>query len=392
MLGGAMESNEFPLRKFVAPEFIFGMDARSLAGRYAKNFGARKVLVVTDPGVMAAGWSGQVIDSLRQSDVQYALFDGVTSNPKATEVAAGADFYRREGCNAIVAVGGGSPMDCAKGIGIVSSNNGEIVDFEGVDRVEHSTPPLICIPTTAGSAADVSQFAIITDSVKRSKIAIISKMIVPDVALIDPVTTTSMSRDLTAQTAVDALCHAIEAFVSTAHSAITDLNAMQAIRSISSNLLPTLDTPDNPGFRGRMMLASLEAGLAFSNASLGAVHAMAHSLGGMLDAPHGECNALLLPYVIDFNFESVPERYNRIAEAMGVATVGMSSDDMRAALHSRIACLLKASGITHTLSQLGVSRSDIPVLAGKALDDPCIFTNPRQPTREEIEAIYERAF
>lgn len=387
-----MESNEFPLRKFVAPEFIFGVDARNLAGRYAKNFGARKVLVVTDPGVRAAGWSAQVMNSLEESGLDHVLFDGVTSNPKSQEVAAGAALYRQEGCNAIVAVGGGSPMDCAKGIGIVSANRGKIVEYEGVDRVEQSIPPLICIPTTAGSAADVSQFAIITDNVRQTKIAIISKMIVPDVALIDPVTTTSLSRELTAQTALDALCHGIESYVSTAHSAITDLYAIQAIRSISSNLLPTLSTPDNLAFRGRLMLASLEAGLAFSNASLGLVHAMAHSLGGMIDAPHGECNALLLPHVIDFNFPAVPERYARIAEALGVATSDMAPDDILASLLSRISCLLHAAGIHHPLSNLGISFDDIPTLAGKALDDPCIFTNPRQPSREEIESIYERAF
>jgi len=387
-----MDSDEFPLRKFVAPEFIFGMDARTLAGRYAKNFGGRKVLVVTDPGVKAAGWSDQAIASLEESGLEYVLFDGVTSNPKSHEVATGAALYRQEGCNAIVAVGGGSPMDCAKGIGIVSANSGEIVDFEGVDRVEQSIPPLICIPTTAGSAADVSQFAIITDSAKLTKIAIISKMIVPDVALIDPVTTVSMSRDLTSQTALDALCHAIEAFVSTAHSAITDLYALQAIRTISSNLLPTLGTPENLGFRGRMMLASLEAGLAFSNASLGLIHAMAHSLGGMLDAPHGECNALLLPHVIDFNFPAEPERYTRIAGAMGVSTVGMPPDDILAALHSRINSLLQSSGVSRPLSSMGISRDDIPALALKALHDPCIFTNPRQPSKEDIEAIYDRAF
>jgi len=387
-----MAVNEFPLRKFVAPEFIFGMDARTLAGRYAKNFGGRKVLVVTDPGVRTAGWSSQVTASLEESGIDHVTFYGVTSNPKAEEVAAGAALYRREGCNAIVAVGGGSPMDCAKGIGIVSTNHGDIVDFEGVDRVEQSTPPLICIPTTAGSAADVSQFAIITDSVRQTKIAIISKMIVPDVALIDPVTTTSLSSDLTAQTALDALCHGIESYVSTAHSAITDLYAIQAIRAISSNLLPTLSDPGNLAFRGRLMLASLEAGLAFSNASLGLVHAMAHSLGGMNDAPHGECNALLLPHVIDFNFPAVPERYARIAEALGVATGDMAANDILAALHSRLSCLLHAAGIHRPLGNLGISRDEIPALAGKAMDDPCIFTNPRQPSREEIEAIYERAF
>jgi len=386
-----MEQDEFSLRKFVAPEFIFGNEARKLVARYAKNFGARKVLLVTDPGVLAAGWTDDVITTLKEAGFDYAVYSSVTSNPKVHEIEAGAHFYQREGCNAIVAVGGGSPMDCAKGIGIVSANKRDVREFEGVDKVELSMPPLICVPTTAGSSADVSQFAIITDADRRVKYAIISKMIVPDVALIDPVTTTSMPSELTADTALDALCHAIEAFVSTAHSPITDLFALQAIRLVSSNLLPTLEAPDNRNFRGRMMLASLEAGLAFSNTSLGLIHAMAHSLGGLLDAPHGECNALLLPYVIDFNFDAVPDRYMLVGEAMGLSTMGMALDDMRAALHSKITFLRESAGITHTLARLGIAKSDIPELALKALNDPCIFTNPRQPTIKDIEAIYEKA-
>jgi alcohol dehydrogenase class IV len=386
-----MGQGEFTLRKFVAPEFVFGIDARKLAGRYAKNYGARKVLLVTDPGIMAAGWTDEVLAYLTEAGVEHAIYSSVTSNPKADEVMVGAEVYQREGCNAIVAVGGGSPIDCAKGIGIVCTNKKDILEFEGVDRVELSTPPLICVPTTAGSSADVSQFAIITDERRRVKIAIISKMIVPDVALIDPVTTLTMPADLTACTGIDAFCHGIEAFVSTAHSPITDLHAMQAISLISSNLLPTLEAPDNINFRGRMMLASLDAGLAFSNTSLGMVHAMAHSLGGMLDSPHGECNALLLPHVIDFNFSAVPERYKQIGEAMGLTTTGMSPEEIRAALHSRIKSLREAAGITHTLAQLGVRRDNIPELAEKALHDPCIFTNPRQPKKRDIEAIYEKA-
>lgn len=386
-----MEQDDFALRKFVAPEFVFGFDARKLAGRYAKNFGARKVLVVTDPGVMAAGWTDDVLTALRGEGLEYAIFSSVTSNPKANEVKEGTAFYQRENCNVIVAVGGGSPMDCAKGIGIVSTNKRDILEFEGVDKVEIPIPPLICVPTTAGSSADVSQFAIITDSQRMTKVAIISKMIVPDVALIDPLTTMSMPSELTACTGMDAFCHGIEAFVSTAHSPITDLHAMQAITLISSNLLPTLDAPDNINFRGRMMLASLDAGLAFSNTSLGMVHAMAHSLGGMLDSPHGECNALLLPHIIDFNFAAVPDRYKLIAEAMGLATMGMTPDEIRAALHSKINRLREAAGITHTLTQLGVDKSNISELAEKAMNDPCIFTNPRQPSKEDIEAIYEKA-
>lgn len=386
-----MEPDEFELRKFVAPEFIFGIDARKLAGRYAKNFGARKVLVVSDPGVMAAGWTDQVFACLKDEGLEYAVFSSVTSNPKADEVANGAELYQREGCNTIVAVGGGSPMDCAKGIGIVSSNRKDVIEFEGVDKVEFPSPPLICVPTTAGSSADVSQFAIITDARRKSKIAIISKMVVPDVALIDPVTTTTMSSELTACTAMDALCHAVEAFVSTAHSPITDVHALQAIRLITANLLPTIHEPDNMVLRGRMMLASLEAGLAFSNASLGVVHAMAHSLGGLLDSPHGECNAILLPYVIAFNFESAQERYREVGKMIGLDVESMAPAQVSSAIVEALVRLNKATGIFFTLGQLGVTKGDIPDLVDKAINDPCIFTNPRQPSRQDIEAIYERA-
>lgn len=384
--------DEFALRKFVAPEFVFGIDARKLTGRYARNFGARKVLVVTDPGVMAAGWTNDVLGYLGEAGLDHALFSSVTSNPKAEEVKAGAELYQREGCNAIVAVGGGSPMDCAKGIGIVSTNKRDILEFEGVDKVDHSIPPLICVPTTAGSAADVSQFAIITDAGRGVKFAIISKMIVPDVALIDPATTATMSADLTACTGMDAFCHAIEAFVSTAHSPITDVHALQAIRLVTANLLPVMHEPDNLSLRGRMMLASLQAGLAFSNASLGMVHAMAHSLGGQLDAPHGECNAILLPHVVEFNFEAVPERYLEIGGAIGLELGGMALAEARSAIVSALVRLAERAGVSHTLGRLGVSRSHIPELAQKAMNDPCIFTNPRQPARRDLEAIYEKAF
>jgi alcohol dehydrogenase class IV len=379
------------LRKFVAPEFVFGIDARKLAGRYARNYGARKVLVVSDPGVVAAGWTDDVLACLKEEGLEYAVFSSVTSNPKADEVMEGAELYQREGCNAIVAVGGGSPMDCAKGIGIVSANKRHIVEFEGVDKVELPTPPLICIPTTAGSAADVSQFAIITDTRRRVKFAIISKMIVPDVALIDPVTTTSMTTELTACTGMDAFCHAIEAFVSTAHSPITDVHALQAIRLISDYMLPAMKEPDKIVLRGEMMLASLEAGLAFSNASLGAVHAMAHSLGGLLDAPHGECNAILLPYVVEFNFPTVPDRYREVGKAMGLEMDDIASRDTVSALVAAIDRLNEGAGLTYTLGQLGVGRGVIPELAEIAMHDPCIFTNPRQPRRQDIETIYEKA-
>lgn len=380
--------NELDLRKFVVPEFVFGAGARQLAGRYARNFGARKVLVVSDPGVIRTGWTTQVIDSLKDEDIPFTIFSQVTSNPRAGEVMAGVEAYQREGCNLIIAVGGGSPMDCAKGIGIASANRRDVLEFEGVDQVPVPGPPLICIPTTAGSSADVSQFAIITDLARRVKIAIVSKMVVPDVALIDPVTTTTMDAELTAFTGMDALVHGVEAFVSNANSPITDLHALKAINLVMENLLPAVASPGNISLRKQMMLGSLHAGLAFSNASLGAVHAMAHSLGGFLDFPHGETNAILLEHVISYNFETAFDRYLRIGEAMGLELKpGREKESILGAIQH----LQKAIGIDQSLGQIGLKRADIPALAEKAMQDACMVTNPRRPVQRDIEVIYEEA-
>lgn len=378
------------LRKFLAPEIVFGEGALKLAGQYASRFNARKILLVTDPGVCRAGWVGAVEKSLKESGTAYTLFDGVTPNPKDHEVMAGADVYSAEKCDVIVAVGGGSAIDCAKAIGIVATNNRHVLDFEGVDEVEVPGPPLICIPTTAGSSADISQFDIITDTVRSLKIAIVSRTMVPDMALIDPETTLTMSDDLTSATGMDALVHAIEAYVSNASSALTDLNALEAIRLISRHLPEVMKNPRNMIHRNKMMFASLLAGLAFSNASLGLVHSMAHSLGGLLDMAHGDCNAILLAHVVKFNFDSSAERYRHAGREMGLYMDGTQEDKNRLtkALHD----FAVRVGITRTLGQMGLNRAEIPSLAEKALRDPCLVTNPIQPNQREIEEIYEQAF
>jgi alcohol dehydrogenase len=380
------------LRKFVSPEFIFGPGALDLAGQYSKNFGARKALVVTDPGIIASGWAQKVTQTLESEGVAYKLFSGISPNPHVDEVMAGVEFYKSHECDVIVAIGGGSPIDCAKGIGIASSNNKNILEFEGVDNVEIPGPPLICIPTTAGASADVSQFAIINNPLERVKIAIISKKVVPDVALIDPVTTTTMDAYLTACTGMDALVHAIEAFVSLANSPIFDLHALEAIRLIRTNLISAINAPGDIKFRSKMMMGSLEAGLAFSNASLGAVHAMAHSLGGFLDLPHGECTGMLLEPVVAFNYDTAPERYEKIGQALGLSMEKMSGEEKKTAILNEIRDLRKASGLTNTLGSRGLQKNDIPKLSEKALNDPCMITNPRRPEfKRDIEAIYEEA-
>ncbi|MBA3024557.1 MAG: iron-containing alcohol dehydrogenase [Sideroxydans sp.] len=383
--------NALELRKFVVPEFVFGAGALNLVGRYAKNFGAKKALVVTDPGVARTAWLGHVLDALKAEQIPWVVFQDVTPNPKNLEVSAGVEFYRDNGCDIIIAVGGGSPMDCAKGIGIAFENGKDVLAFEGVDEVQRPGPPLICIPTTAGSSADISQFAIINDTTRKVKIAIISKTVVPDVSLIDPETTTTMPTELTAATGLDALVHAMEAYVSNASSPITDMNALAAIPLLVQNLVPSIEDPLNITHRNNMMMGSLLAGMAFSNASLGLVHAMAHSLGGLSGLPHGMCNAMLVDHVVDFNYMATPERYDRISIAMGLELEGLSAEKRKAVLLQGLIGLRTAAGIETTLGALGIKRADIKQLALNAFNDPCLATNPRRASVQEIEGLYEKA-
>jgi len=382
---------QLELRKFVAPEYIFGLSARLLAGNFCRQLGGKKVLLVTDSGIIKTSWLKEVENSLIQSDIDYVIFSSISPNPRDYEVMEGVKCYRENKCNIILALGGGSVLDAAKGIGIVSTNHLPISTFEGVDKIERPMPPLICIPTTGGTAADVSQFTIINNYSERYKMAIISKSVVPDVALIDPETLTSMDSFLTACTGIDALSHAFEAYVSNASSAVTDLYALEAIRLIHFNLLESYHHPLDIQLRGKIMLSSLYAGLAFSNASLGCVHSMAHSLGGYLDLPHGECNAILLPHVVDFNYNSAPDRYNIIAQTLNISISGLNESQIKKRLIDHLKNFNQSLGINSNLSDKQVTISDIPVLSAKAIKDPCNATNPKPPIKRDIEVIYSEA-
>lgn len=382
--------NLLELRKFLSPEITFGEGARHLAGRYARSFQALNVLLVTDPTIRSTPLFGDVCKSLDDSGIHYAVYDGVVPNPRVENVMQGAEQYEMEDCSGIVALGGGSPLDCAKGIGIVISNHQNIVEFEGVDQIALPPPPLICIPTTAGSSADVSQFAIITDPARKTKMAIISKVLVPDVALIDPETLLTMPANLTAATGMDTLVHAIEAYVSNASSPVTDLFALEATRLVAHALPLAIQNPVNLNHRRDTMLASLYAGLAFSNASLGAVHALAHALGGYRNLPHGTCNALLLESVIKANYPSAAMRYAKVAE-----TIGLPEDSRKTGMPGRLISWIHtfrtSLGASGSLASLGIAPSDIPALAAIAIRDPCMATNPKDLTLREIEAIYAAA-
>ncbi len=382
---------ELELRKFLAPEYVFGVDARFLAANYCLRLGGKKVLLVTDEGVLKTPWFNDIKTNLENSGIEYHVFSSVSPNPRDSEVMKGAEEYFNNKCNLLLALGGGSVIDCAKGIGIVSTNNHPIEFFEGVDKISSPIPPLVCIPTTAGTSADVSQFAIINRHNERYKMAIISKATVPDIALIDPSVLVSMDSFLTASTAMDALTHAVEAYVSNASSSFTDLYARESMSLIYNNLTDCLTSPNDLQLRGKIMLASLYAGLAFSNASLGCVHSLAHSLGGYLDLPHGECNAILLPHVVNYNFNSAEEKYCDIASFFKISSKGKSKSEIRRNLVDFLVEFKVKVGIASTLRSKGVSSSDVSALAEKAFNDPCNVTNPREPQQSDLETIFREA-
>lgn len=381
------------LRKFVLPEILFGEKATSLCERYATNFGSVKPLIVTDDGVLATGLVDSIYKSLKDVRINPEIFSNINQNPRDFQVSEGRDFYKSKNCDIIIGIGGGSPMDCAKAIGILASGSEDQIEhYEGIDHVLTPAPPLLCIPTTAGTSADISQFSIINNSTKKYKFAIISKTLIPDAALIDPLTTYTMDPYLTACTGIDALVHAVEAFVSTASSSITDLHALEAIRVISENLVVAVQEPHNAEARKMMMYASMQAGMAFSNASLGVVHAMAHSLGGFLDLPHGECNSLLLNAAINANFAYASQKYRKIAQTLNLLKHPMNDQDCKDVLVDYISTLLEKVGIHGGLLQRGVKKDDLPSLVQHAIKDPCAVTNPMPVTHENTWSMYEQSF
>lgn len=386
-----MSKDMFLLRKFNVPEIVYGAEAINLAAKYIKRFQASRAFIVTDPGLKETGWVNKLEKNLKSEKINYAVFDNVTPNPKDSEVMLGAEMLKREKCDIVLALGGGSPMDCAKAINITYTNDVSVNNFEGIDEVKTPGLPLVCIPTTAGTSADISQFAIITQTEQKRKFAIVSKLVVPDVALIDPETTLTMSQKLIAETGMEALVHAVEAFVSNASSTLTDINALKAIELISANLKEAYQDPQNRTYRYNMMTASLLAGMAFSNAGLGLVHALAHSLGGTKDFAHGECNAILLQAVIDYNFDSAAEKYFEIAKIFRPSIEIKDISESKDILIESISILKKGIGIDYSLKDIGVVKKDIKVLAEKAMMDGCLATNPKQVSLESIEECFIHA-
>ncbi|MDA0129427.1 L-threonine dehydrogenase [Vibrio sp. MarTm2] len=353
--------------------------------------GFKKGLIVTDKILNQIGVVKQVQDLLTERAVETVVFDGTQPNPTIGNVNAGLALLKEHQCDFVISLGGGSPHDCAKGIALVASNGGQIADYEGVDQSAKPMLPLIAINTTAGTASEMTRFCIITDEERHIKMAIVDKHTTPLISVNDPELMLAKPASLTAATGMDALTHAVEAYVSIAATPITDAVAIKAIELIQAHLRTAVENGDDIEAREQMAYAQFMAGMAFNNASLGYVHAMAHQLGGFYDLPHGVCNAILLPHVQRYNAQICPERLRDVAKAMGIEVEGMTAEQGAEAAIDAIVALAKDVGIPAGIQELGAKAEDIPTLADNALKDACGFTNPKQATHEEISAIFTAA-
>ncbi|MFB8828866.1 L-threonine dehydrogenase [Azotobacter sp. CWF10] len=377
---------------FIPAVNMMGIGSLDEAMGAIKNHGFRKALIVTDAGLAKAGVADRVSQLLAQQDIASVLYDGAKPNPTVSNVENGLALLKSSGCDFVISLGGGSPHDCAKGIALCAANGGHISEYEGIDRSARPQLPLVAINTTAGTASEMTRFCVITDETRHVKMVIADRNITPLLSVNDPSLMAAMPKGLTAATGMDALTHAVEAYVSTAATPITDACALKAVELISANLRNAVANGGDMTARENMAYAQFLAGMAFNNASLGYVHAMAHQLGGFYDLPHGVCNAVLLPHVESFNASVCPDRLRDVAKSMGVDVQGMSAEQGAQAALAAIRTLSKDIGIPGGLAELGAKADDIPTLAANALKDACGLTNPRPADQQQIEEIFRNAF
>jgi len=386
--------SEDTTRFFFSPvRIVTGAGCVGVVGDELRRLGVSKALVVSDPGVRKAGIVDKVGVLLESDKIPYTVFDGIKPNPTVENVVAGTEALgtgvRGTG---IVAVGGGSVMDAAKMIGALATNGGKVQDYDGVDMIPRRALPLIAINTTAGTASEVTRWAVITDVERSVKMAIGDENIIPDVAIDDPELTLGLPPVVTAQTGMDALTHAIEGYVGKNHTPLTDAMAVEAITQIGACLETAVRDGSNIAARAGMMYAQTAAGLAFENAGVGNAHAMAHQLGAVHDMAHGLANAVLLPYVMEFNAPVCLERMARIAQLLGTDVSGFDTGRAAAQAAAAVARLNKAIGIPASLGECGLDSVDLDLLAKKALADGATTTNPRDTSLEEMRALWAAAY
>ena len=384
-----MQINQFKTTALVAN----GPGAAKEAGSFAKGLG-KKALIVTDSHLMEIGLLKDIKNSLEGAGVSFEIFDEVVTEPILEYTEEGLKMYQKIKADFLIAVGGGSPMDTAKAISALAMNPGKMSDFEGPNKIPRPGAPLMVIPTTAGTGSEVSQFTIITDTTRNVKMLIASPYVLPRVALVDPLLTLTMPQEITAATGLDALTHAIEAYVSVKAQPITDALALHAIKLISGNIRQAWCDGTNLEARTNMMMGSLQAGLAFSNASVALVHGMARPVGAYFHVPHGISNASLLPTVMEFSIPGNPRRYCDLAEAMGEITTGLSLLDA-AYLSAKAVKRLNEDLKIPSLKGLGVDEkkfnSIVSQMAADAIASGSPGNNPRKATPGEIVELYRKA-
>ena len=372
----------------------FGAGSRKVIAEEVAKRGYKKALIVTDKDLIKFGVADQVIAVLKDANIPYEIFDEVKPNPTVKNVKAGIAAFQAAGADFMIAIGGGSSMDTSKGIGIIINNPefSDVVSLEGVANTKKKSVPVIALPTTAGTAAEVTINYVITDEENVKKMVCVDPNDIPTLAIIDPELMLSMPRGLTASTGMDALTHAIEGLITLGAWEMSDMFETKAIEMIAKWLPKAVENPSDIEARDGMATAQYIAGMAFSNVGLGLVHGMAHPLGAYYDIPHGVANALLLPFVMEYNKEAAKAKYRTIAEAMGVDTSSMSDDEAADAAVKAVKDLAIRVRIPQHLSEIGVPESGLPTLAQAAFNDVCTPGNPRQTNVEEILAIYKKAF
>ena len=380
------------VNRFILNEVsYFGPGARKELPGVVRRFGYKKALVVTDKSLMKFGVAKMVIDELDAAGIVYDIFDDVKPNPTVTNVKDGIAACKAAGADFIVAIGGGSAMDTAKGIGIVCNNPefSDIVSLEGVADTKKKSLPIIALPTTAGTAAETTINYVIVDEENQKKMVCVDPNDIPAVAIVDAELMYSLPKGLTASTGMDAMTHAIEGYITKAAWEMSDMFEIKAIEMIHKYLPIAVNEPENPEGRNGMAVAQYIAGMAFSNVGLGVDHGMAHPMSALHDVPHGVACAILLPTVMRFNAPAAKEKYAEIAKACGVYRDGMTLDEAVEAACNEIANLSRIVGIPEHLSELGIHEEDIPALAEQAINDVCTPGNPREVTKEDIIAIYK---
>ena len=381
------------VNRFILNEVsYFGPGARKELPGVVARLGFNKALVVTDKGLMKFGVAKMVLDVLDEAGIPYAVFDEVKPNPTVTNVKQGIAAFKESGADFIVAIGGGSAMDTAKGVGIVCNNPEfeDIVSLEGVADTKKKTVPIIALPTTAGTAAETTINYVIIDEEKQKKMVCVDPNDLPCVAIVDAELMYSLPKSLTAATGMDAMTHAIEGLITKGAWELSDMFELKAIAMIHKYLPIAVEEPTNPEGRNGMAVAQYVAGMAFSNVGLGVDHGMAHPLSALHDVPHGVACAMLLPTVMRWNACAAADKYVDIAKALEVYREGMTREEAADAACAEIENLSRRVGIPAHLSELGITEADIPALADQAIADVCTPGNPRPVTREDIVALYRQ--